>query len=301
MIAFKKDLYSLVSAKVVFYDDEHAGKQGGPPRIASSFKTRNIANLVALRSKGNEGEGIIVATTHLFWHPRYTYERIRQLAILIREATVFRERLSATSWPCVIAGDFNFGPSDPAYSLITGDTLLPLQEEMILSSRVVHATRDPSILASTSSSVKHSEDDETEDVDPDRDIVNARPATKEDRLLEIPEIVEWFSTLPTLCSAYNEGLYQARRLGTVIPTYGARVELPPGRQGATEPEYTSYTHYWKAVLDYIFFLSPPEKPIEITGLLTPLRSEDLEPGLPQKRISGSDHTPLVAEMRWVIK
>jgi len=144
--------------------------------------------------------------------------------------------------------DFNFGPSDPAYSLSTGDPLLPSQKEMILSSRVVHATRDSSILASSSSSVKLSEDDEAEDVDPDHNIVNARLATKEDDLLDIPEIVEWFSTLPGLCSAYNEGLYKARKLGTVIPTYGTRVKLPPGRQGATEPEYTSYTHYWKAVL-----------------------------------------------------
>jgi len=119
---------------------------------------------------------------------------------------------------------------------------------MIHTSRVVHATRDPSILTSTSSTVEHSEDDEPEDVDPDCNIINARPATKEDGLLDIPEIVEWFSTLPRLCSAYNEGLYQARRLGAIIPTYGTRVELPPGRQGATEPEYTSYTHYWKAVL-----------------------------------------------------
>jgi len=53
--------------------------------------------------------------------------------------------------------------------------------------------------------------------------------------------------------------------------------------------------------DYIFFLSPPEKPVEVTGLLTPLKSEDLEPGLPQKRVSGSDHTALVAEIKWEIK
>jgi len=87
----------------------------------------------------------------------------------------------------------------------------------------------------------------------------------------------------------------------MIPTYGSRVELPPGRQGADEPEYTSYTHYWKAVLDYIFILNPPGKPVKVTGLLTPLKSEDLEPGLPQKRVSGSDHIPLVAEMMWEIQ
>jgi len=69
LIAFKKDLYSSASVKVVFYDEEYAATEGGRPRIGSSFKTKNIANLVALRCKDSEA-GVIIATTHLFWHPR---------------------------------------------------------------------------------------------------------------------------------------------------------------------------------------------------------------------------------------
>lgn len=52
------------------------------------------------------------------------------------------------------------------------------------------------------------------------------------------------------------------------------------------------------VSDYIFILEPLQKPVHIAGLLTPLTAEDMTPGLPQKRTSGSDHTCLVAELAW---
>lgn len=49
----------------------------------SSRRTKNIALIVALRRKTaresntRDVGGFIVATTHLFWHPRYVYERVR--------------------------------------------------------------------------------------------------------------------------------------------------------------------------------------------------------------------------------
>ena len=77
LIAFKKDLYTLESHKVVDYDTEEVPHDGEPSHNGGSFKTRNIASLVALRRVNCPAQGLIVATTHLFWHPRYTYERIR--------------------------------------------------------------------------------------------------------------------------------------------------------------------------------------------------------------------------------
>ena len=51
-------------------------------------------------------------------------------------------------WPLIAhldCLDFNFQPDDPAYSLLVGDPLLPTQKARIETSRVVHATIDPSI------------------------------------------------------------------------------------------------------------------------------------------------------------
>lgn len=181
----------------------------------------------------------------------------RQVGILVREVTAFKEQLRFFKWPSILAGgkvdelsisdcwhrtltpmlsDFNFTPSDPAYSLITGDTLLPPQEELITPSMVIHSSLDPTVLTNASN-------DDEEDVDPDRHITNARAPVDADGLLPVPELVKWFSTLPRLRSIYNDGLHESRKLGINVPTFGMRTMLPAGRNGANEPEYTSYTHY----------------------------------------------------------
>ena len=71
MIAFKKTQYSMVSDKVIYYD-QYVPMDNDPGRFltGNTFKTRNIGLLVALQSLNQESEGLIVATTHLFWHPK---------------------------------------------------------------------------------------------------------------------------------------------------------------------------------------------------------------------------------------
>ena len=69
MIAFKKNLYSMVSDKVIYYD-QYVPMDNERSLTGNTFKTRNIGLLVALQSLDQESEGLIVATTHLFWHPK---------------------------------------------------------------------------------------------------------------------------------------------------------------------------------------------------------------------------------------
>lgn len=70
LIAFKKDLYSMVSERVIFYDDQTMGTNPTSTLTGGSFKTRNIGYMLALKSNVDPQDGIVVATTHLFWHPR---------------------------------------------------------------------------------------------------------------------------------------------------------------------------------------------------------------------------------------
>ncbi|KAI0307720.1 Endonuclease/exonuclease/phosphatase [Multifurca ochricompacta] len=109
------------------------------------FRTKNVANVVALEKVGHPGEGYVVATTHLFWHPSYAYERTRQAGILLREVVEYREKSGLLAWPCFLAGDFNFHPGEPGYALLTGDTLTPVQEQLLSHSRVVHVSVDQSV------------------------------------------------------------------------------------------------------------------------------------------------------------
>lgn len=77
-------------------------------RLAAGLSrtTRNVALFVALKFKDREG-GIIIGTTHLFWHPKHVYERVRQTGILLREANKFREESPSgawKNWPVFLAG-----------------------------------------------------------------------------------------------------------------------------------------------------------------------------------------------------
>lgn len=123
--------------------------------------TRNIALVAALRFKRREGDeegqgpgGLILATTHLFWHPMHAYERVRQAGLLVRALKRFRSTSSSDDaaapqppvwqdWPVILAGDFNDQPHSASYALLTGR--LPLDahaKEELGKSSVVHQSVD---------------------------------------------------------------------------------------------------------------------------------------------------------------
>ncbi|KZT30491.1 Endonuclease/exonuclease/phosphatase [Neolentinus lepideus HHB14362 ss-1] len=315
LIAYKKNLFEKVAEKVVFYDDEDIRQNDNErARRGSSFHTKNIANVVALKAVGSEQQGLVVATTHLFWHPKYTYERARQAGILRREVIWFQKNNGYDDWPCIVAGDFNAPPDDATYALLVGDPILPSQEERLSFSRVVHTTIDPSVAVDVpktladdgeGATVQTSEQGEDEP-DPDRMITNARRAAPKDGLLTTAELLDLYSAHDgrRLKSLYDDGfrLAKAQSNGEKIRVFGDRFSCSEAegghRLGMHEPEWTSYTHYWQATLDYIFVMDPPNQISTVFGLLSPLQTEDLKPGLPRLGISGSDHVSLVAEVAW---
>lgn len=158
--------------------------------------------------------------------------------------------------------------------------------------------------------------------DPDKVITNAREALPADGLLSSPELVELFDVPTRPRSMYDEGqrlLVEKETSGPILRC-GERLGLPVHRRGAYEPEWTSYTHYWKTVLgelsepappslnsvigelngfaDYIWVIDPNDRRAVITRLLRPHMTDNLEPGLPRKGVCGSDHVSLATEVRW---
>ncbi|KAI0375399.1 Endonuclease/exonuclease/phosphatase [Pilatotrama ljubarskyi] len=295
LVAFRKDKYECVRQRVVTYDDQEVREEGEEnARRGSSFRTKNIGSIVALRRVGTEDDGVIVATTHLFWHPA-------QAAILLREVAKFRDEGPEPQrrWPSIIAGDFNFGPDDPAYALLMGDALLPEQKQRLDSSYVVHATLDPSIVADGAPPAEEEEEGaEAGENDPDRIIVNARAAQPSDGLLTDTELEDLFRRSGRVTSAYDAGQRLVPGISESGLTFGSRVSVPQDRRGAFEPVYTSYTHYWKAVLDYIFVLDAPERNVSIVRLAKPHSKEAFGEGLPRKGVCGSDHISLAADLHW---
>ncbi|KAI5980382.1 hypothetical protein EDC04DRAFT_2863044, partial [Pisolithus marmoratus] len=254
-------------------------------RIASSHRTKNIGLLVALERVGTDRTGYIVATTHLFWHPA----GYRQAGLLLRGIIGWRDLMQLCDWPCIITGDFNFSPEDPAYSLLVGDPLSTEQKHRLDISRVVHVSIDPTVPSSSTMELEEGEGD------PDRVIRNSRVAELSDGLLSDSEFLDLFRC--PLRSAYDEGQRARKDVVTDVATFGDRTSFSAARLGVNEPMWTSYTHYWKTTLDYIFFLDSPRTHTEVIGYLQPHLTENVVQGLPQLRVCGSDHFSLCAELK----
>ncbi|KAG8990505.1 hypothetical protein FRB90_001737 [Tulasnella sp. 427] len=323
MIIWKSDLFDKVAEQTILYDEVDVnsvlyGDDGErPKRVASTRLTKNIGLILALARKDNESKGCIVATTHTFWHPKFTYERARQIGILVNTV----RRLQASDeryrdWPAYLAGDFNTQPTEASYSLLTAQPLTPAHVKSVSDSRVIHISLDPSVpptpdvkedeggsAAPQAEGTAEKENDkgndkEKEATDPDRIITNSRRAVPSDDLLSDEELrrLYGFEEGKGLRSGYDEALRVASA-GAKDNVFGGRVQ--DAMAGVWEPTYTSYTFFWKLTLDYIFFLDAPgvTSKTEILGVLKPHTKEDMEPGLPKAGICGSDHTSLMLELR----
>ena len=82
--------------------------------------------------------------------------------------------------------------------------------------------------------------------------MNARTATPADGLLSTEELVEVVRKLgvANLQSSYDRGLRIAKLSGdSDVRTFSDRAtSVVSQRLGGHEPEWTSYTHFWKTVL-----------------------------------------------------
>ncbi|KAG9105539.1 hypothetical protein FRC07_009205, partial [Ceratobasidium sp. 392] len=72
--------YKGIAERVVFYDEEpvrqESSGEGGVNRFGLTHRTKNIGLLVALQDQVDSAAApVIIATTHLFWHGLYKYER----------------------------------------------------------------------------------------------------------------------------------------------------------------------------------------------------------------------------------
>lgn len=134
---------SPVWTHVLHLDDAEAWG-GAVEGTALSRITRNTALMVALPCADGQG-GVVVVTTHLFWQPRYEYERVRQVAAITQAINAVRTSHEAwSSWPVIFAGDLNDQPHSSTYTVLTGQG--PMYKDVIeatlQSSRIVHTSVD---------------------------------------------------------------------------------------------------------------------------------------------------------------
>lgn len=306
--------FGMPVLKKVVRLDEVSTWDDGVDGASLSRLTRNVLLVLALPYASGEG-GVVVATSHLFWHPRYSYERARQAAAIMRELSALRQAGEPWSaWPLVLAGDLNDQPHSSTYSLLTGQALAHrdrVQADLQMS-RVVHTSVDELRGLRT----VHYASTVTEDGDADRVLGRHRPA--QDRELLTPDqlisLAKMESGVPGRPSYFQSAYASAyEQLGTqaeffcdrgTAPERYDQTELPmptdPRQLQSHEPKWTLYSSLFHLTLDYIL-LAPrtqpggPDYPL-ITALL-PLHPESaLRPGVPRQSVCSSDHILLGAEL-----
>lgn len=348
VVLYREDKFEYKSHKVVVYDEEPIWGSGSCDTASDrrrarggTRRTTNIGLIVALKRKsgtngnGEAAGGLVVATTHLFWHPDFSYERARQALILCKHVLAYRAQVernpesTGRPWDAILAGDFNSQPSEPGYHLVTRpDTPLTIKHKEILErGRVVHdsldklaealeakpaatTTAEPSLEQPVASGEKEEGDEEGEGDE-----------EEEEDDGEADEVAD--PTLPKACRrpTDDDGLPTSEQLQAMAreilgsqglaSSYGSsawssidssyRALTFGGREGGSADEGVSDEPNWSSFTPLwrlqldYIFAFPSSRLRSPVKLLLPHQTEDMEPGLPRKGVCASDHVLIGAE------
>lgn len=100
LIAYSKQKFDIQHTQTINYDDTLISKVSKSPK----FTSNNVGLIVVLRERAS-GCKLIVATTHLFWHPLGICERLRQCKLL--RQTISDVKQAFPDGTLILAGDFN--------------------------------------------------------------------------------------------------------------------------------------------------------------------------------------------------
>ncbi|OWZ76922.1 RNA exonuclease NGL2 [Cryptococcus neoformans Bt85] len=302
VVLYRKDRFSLRQSKLIHLDFEEIHPRSSDlvvredgtesleevrRRRGGSRQTKNVGLIVAL--EGKDGEGVIIVTTHLFWHPKFVYERVRQALLLVRAIRRFQKVNNCTTWPVVLAGDLNTQPSEATYQLLVSPhSPLPRQYlDEISQSRLVHNSLSkiplipPEIPSSDSepasttgtgtttpavtNKTEAEKDGENEDLD-DKSTANTRPPRPSDGLPTALELVDLFKAEFPLIgrdSDQHDGAMSAYgstqwKEGKGIDGFDDRKGFGDGEKGkgGDEPGWTCFTPLFRLTLDYLLVLPP---------------------------------------------
>ncbi|KAL7419277.1 RNA exonuclease ngl2 [Cryptotrichosporon argae] len=307
VVLYRRARFGVKAQRPVQLDLECLGKSEDERQARAGTRvTKNMALIVALEDK--EGGGVIVATTHLFWHPKFAYERARQVVVLLRAIRKLQAEQGCEDWSVVLSGDLNTQPSEATYQLLAAPHRPPHPAMLaeIESSRFVHTSLDKLYETSALDAVDDGEGEgeggastsatatgsatpaEGEEPPPERAVKNTRDPVPADGLLSAERLLsEAAKVLPTgAISAYGSA-------NAGDETFAARGGFGDAMgEGEKEPAYTCYTSLFKLTLDYLFVIGSAK----VVGLLQPAKSEDLGEGLPRKGVCASDHLAIGCEL-----
>lgn len=126
-IVYRASLFVCKHQSFINYDKERASGLPFPRTITQNvgflihfeFKQEILDKYPCLKQKN----GLIIGTTHMFWHPFGTFERTRQAYLVLSKFREFQNVLTSLGYNkgfySFFAGDFNSQPFDSPYLSIT--------------------------------------------------------------------------------------------------------------------------------------------------------------------------------------
>ncbi|KAG0143883.1 hypothetical protein CROQUDRAFT_660684 [Cronartium quercuum f. sp. fusiforme G11] len=293
LIGWKENKIEKIDEQIIKFDEEIYNNKIGLSRV-----TKNISLICCLKLKTETTKHLVIGTCHLFWHPRFSYERCRQISFLSNLIQNFKQKqlLRTDHLITILAGDLNEEPNGPGYKLITGKSFNQEQIKIFDESKVIHKSVDKE---------QSKEIYETIEGDEDRVFKDVRKPKISDELFDLIELQkicgnsDWISLYGTFgikmeSENGNRFIDREEQKSKIREGKGEEDEI---ESGDWEPMWTNFTPLWRCTLDYIFILNDNNyHQIKVTKLLPTHRTLSLIPGLPRQRIEPSDHIALMTEI-----
>ncbi|AAS50653.1 ABL118Wp [Eremothecium gossypii ATCC 10895] len=254
-IVWRRSLFNKVDETLIDFDEEQSGE------IERRTTTKNVGLIVALeytdeikrRYPGSAQSGIVVGTSHLFWHPFGTYERARQCYIILSRMKVFLKRLrllergscgAASQWHPFFCGDFNSQPFDAPYL-------------SMCSKPIIYEGRARTVIeCSTSYKFSSLRDGCAADEEEGGNIEKFGAGQPE---TPVPDSFDGTPEQRALVDAM-QSLHNALDMRAISLYSLAYRYVHPENAGIDnnrgEPEISNWAHAWRGLLDYIMYVMP---------------------------------------------
>lgn len=205
--------------------------------------------------------GIIIGTTHLFWHPFGTYERTRQTYIVLKKCKEFQHTINTLTnkdWLILFAGDFNSQPYDTPYLSITAKPVdYSNRGKIVIGCSLSYQYSRNRGMKEGDNEDNDNDNDNDQDQEPEeggniekygknqpKDPVPDSFTPTEEQLTLVNKMMDLHNNLDMRAiSLYSVGY-------NLVDTDNCGKD-----NDRNEPMYSNWAHGWRGLLDYIFLIT----------------------------------------------
>lgn len=270
--------------------------------------------------------GLIVGTTHLFWHPFGTFERTRQCYLILRKFQEFTTTLRTVirdqrGFYTFFAGDMNSQPFDSPYLSMTAKPVeYKGRAKTVLACSLLYKHAERKLKAQ-----QKAEKEQEGEVETDEQGTNTDQEGENKQETETPSeqprdpCPEFYDPTPEEAELCDQIRDLHNRLATrAISLYSVGYkQVHPENAGVdndrNEPFFSNWAHAWRGLLDYIFVLSDwngedysqrvdtvaeveQQQGVRLLALLQMPEREQMGEGQPRIGEYPSDHLCMMAEV-----